>query len=74
MHSLGDRFEDMFDVSCNSRWPNRGYQPYKGTREEEIEDIRIRVEQPRHLPSIDDLLLAQSDDLTPLQIRRCVNL
>ena len=63
----------MFDVSCNGRWPNRGYQPYKGTHEEEIEDIHSH-EEPRRLPSFDDLVLAQSDSLTPVQIRRYVNL
>jgi hypothetical protein len=73
-HPLGDRFEEMFDVSCNGRWPSRGYQPYKGTHEEELEDIQIRMEEPRRLPSFDDLVLAQSDSLTPVQIWRYVNL
>jgi len=63
----------MFDVSCNGRWPSRGYQPYKGTHEEELEDIQIRMEEPHHLPSFDDLVLAQSDSLTPVQIRRLSN-
>lgn len=67
---FAERFSDLFDISCNGRWPRRNHRPYTPTVEEEMEDIQLRARQPRLLPSIDDLVLAQEERLERSQIRR----
>lgn len=72
--TLGDefatKFTEMFELSCNGRWPHLNHRCYTPTVEEEIEDIRIRVAEPRHLPTLDDLNLAQEEILEPSDIRK----
>ena len=65
------KFTEMFELSCNGRWPHLTHQCYTPTVEEEIEDIKTRVAEPRHLPTLDDLILAQEEVLEPSDIRRC---
>ena len=67
---FASNFFDMFESACNGRWPQRNHQPHVPTIEEEVEDMKLRAQQPRLQPSIDDLVLAQEKTLERSEIRK----